>query len=158
MGVNLTSGNFYPGPAMSGTLQVNADAGALSVEMENATLFCIGSVRGIRTAAMGTIDGSPFNWEAGDYDPHGKVVAEGKKNMIRCGLIVASNVAAEDKVQEKDDLSRLEKEAKQIFSDELCTKYLKIFNEKNLYDHVMSQELIDESHQRQILKLANLGV
>jgi hypothetical protein len=116
--------------------------------MENATLFCIGSVRGIRTAAMGTIDGSPFNWEAGDYDPHGKVVGEGKKNMIRCGLIVASNVAAEDKIQEKDDLSRLEKEAKEIFSDELSAKYLKVFNEKNLYDYVMSLETMDESHQR----------
>jgi hypothetical protein len=68
--------------------------------------------------------------------------------MIRCGLIVASNVAAEDKIQEKDDLSRLEKEAKEIFSDELSAKYLKVFNEKNLYDHVMSQEIIDESHQR----------
>lgn len=59
--------------------------------------------------------------------------------MIRCGLIVASNVAAEDKVQAKDDLSRLEKEAKQIFSDDLSTKYLAIFNDKNLYDHVMSR-------------------
>lgn len=147
MGVNLTSGNFYPGPAMAGTLQVNADAGALSVEMENATLFCIGSVRGIRTAAMGTIDGSPFNWEAGDYDPHGKVVGDGKKNMIRCGLIVASNVAAEDKENAKD-VSKLEKEAKQIFSDDLSTKYLKTFEEKNLYDHVMSLDHIDETHQR----------
>lgn len=158
MGVNLTSGNFYPGPAMAGTLQVNADAGALSVEMENATLFCIGSVRGIRTAAMGTIDGSPFNWEAGDYDPHGKTVADGKKNMIRCGLIVASRLAAEDKVIEKDEQSRLEKEAKQIFDDEKSAKYLKIFQEKNLYDYIMAHELIDEPHQRQICKLASRGV
>lgn len=72
--------------------------------MENATLFCIGSVRGIRTAAMGTIDGSPFNWEAGDYDPHGKVVGEGKKNMIRCGLIVASRLAAEETFEDHDEL------------------------------------------------------
>jgi uridine phosphorylase len=82
MGITLTSGNFYPGPAVAGTLQVNADAGALSVEMENATLFCIGSVRGIRTGAIATIDGSPFNWDDGDYDPHGTIVAEGKIRMI----------------------------------------------------------------------------
>ena len=82
MGVTLTSGNFYPGPAVAGTLQVNADAGALSVEMENATLFCIGSVRGIRTGAIATIDGSPFNWDEGNYDPHGTIVAEGKIRMI----------------------------------------------------------------------------
>jgi len=56
----LTSGNFYPGPAVAGTLQVNADAGALSVEMENATLFCVATIRGIRAAAICSIDGSPF--------------------------------------------------------------------------------------------------
>jgi uridine phosphorylase len=95
MGVTLTSGNFYPGPAMPSTLQVNADAGALTVEMENATLFCVGSVRGIRTGAIATVDGSPFNWEDGDYDPHGKTVAEGKTKMIMTGLKVGSKIAAE---------------------------------------------------------------
>lgn len=97
MGVTLTSGNFYPGPAMASTLQVNADAGALSVEMENATLFCIGSVRGIRTGAIATIDGSPFHWDEGDYDPEGTVVALGKKNMILTGLRVAKKIVMENK-------------------------------------------------------------
>ena len=96
MGVTLTSGNFYPGPAVASTLQVNADAGALSVEMENATLFCVGSVRGIRTGAIGCIDGSPFHWDEGDYDPHGTVVAEGKKNMILTGLKVAKKIVEEN--------------------------------------------------------------
>ena len=100
MGVTLTSGNFYPGPAMASTLQVNADAGALSVEMENATLFCVGSVRGIRTAAIATIDGSPFKWDEGDYDPHGTVVAEGKKRMILTGLKVAKMVLEDSSVEE----------------------------------------------------------
>jgi uridine phosphorylase len=93
MGPTLTSGNFYPGPAMASTLQTNADAGALSVEMENATLFCIGTVRGIRTAAIGTVDGSPFHWDSGDYDPHGNTVAEGKVRMIKTGLSVAADIA-----------------------------------------------------------------
>ena len=86
MGVNLTSGVFYPGPAMASTLQVNADAGCLSVEMENATLFCTATVRGIRAASIGTIDGSPFLWDEGDYDPHGDVVKKGKDRMILTGL------------------------------------------------------------------------
>ena len=98
MGITLTSGNFYPGPAMPSTLQVNADAGALSVEMENATLFCVGAVRGIRVGAIATIDGSPFHWDDGDYDPHGKTVAEGKKRMIMTGLKVASKIAKESGV------------------------------------------------------------
>ena len=92
-GVTLTSGVFYPGPALASSLQVNADAGALSVEMENATLFCIGSLRGIRTAAVGVIDGSPFLWDKGEYDPHGEKVKMGKERMILTGLKVAKKVA-----------------------------------------------------------------
>lgn len=114
-GVNLTSGNFYPGPAVVSTLQVNADAGALSVEMENATLFCVGTVRGIRTAAIGTIDGSPFKWGDGDYDPHGTVVAEGKSNMIDVGLKVASQVMKET---QKDLISEGTTSNNQIFAVE----------------------------------------
>ena len=45
LGVTLTSGVFYNGPAIASTLQVNADSGALSVEMENSTLFVIGTLR-----------------------------------------------------------------------------------------------------------------
>lgn len=74
---------------------MNADAGALSVEMENATLFCIGSVRGIRTGAIAVIDGSPFNWEKGDYDPMGTKVSEGKNKMILTGLKVAKKIFTE---------------------------------------------------------------
>jgi len=36
------------------SLKLNADAGALMVEMEIAALFIIGSMRGIRTAAIAT--------------------------------------------------------------------------------------------------------
>jgi len=99
----LTSGNFYPGPAVAGTLQVNADAGALSVEMENATLFCVASIRGIRAAAICAIDGSPFQWEEGNYDPHGKVVAEAKNRMIKVGLEVGSKIAIETKEKDSDN-------------------------------------------------------
>lgn len=95
MGVSLTSSLFYPGPALASTLQQNADAGCLSVEMENATLFAVGSIRGIRTGAIGTIDGSPFLWEEGDYDPHGDKVKKGKDRMILTGLKVAKKIALE---------------------------------------------------------------
>ena len=77
---------------------MNADSGAISVEMENSTLFCIGTLRGIRTAAIATIDGSPFRWEAGDYDPHGLVVAEAKNKMILTGLKVAKKLINETKL------------------------------------------------------------
>ena len=76
---------------------MNADSGAISVEMENATLFSIGTLRGIRTAAIATVDGSPFRWEAGDYDPHGLVVAEAKNKMMLTGLKVAKKLINETK-------------------------------------------------------------
>jgi uridine phosphorylase len=42
-------------------MKVNADTGALLVEMEVAALFIIGTMRGIRTAAIATADGNVFN-------------------------------------------------------------------------------------------------
>ena len=59
--------------------------------MENSALFCIGTLRGIRTAAIATVDGSPFNCDDGDYNPHGFIVSEGKKKMILTGLKVVKN-------------------------------------------------------------------
>lgn len=80
MGVCLTSGMFYQGCSMPSSLKVNADTGALMVEMEVAALFIVGIMRGVRTAAIATADGNVFN--QGDYDPHGTIVAEGKKKML----------------------------------------------------------------------------
>ena len=108
---------------MASTLQVNADAGCLSVEMENSTLFCVGSIRGIRTGAIGTIDGSPFLWDEGDYDPHGETVKKGKERMILTGLKVGKKIALEtgcsssqggsdsDEEKKKQDDNQVEEEA-----------------------------------------------
>lgn len=98
IGVCLTSGLFYQGPSIPSTLRENADTGALMVEMEVAALFVIGTMRGIRTAAIATADGNVFN--QGDYDPHGKIVAEGKINMLKVGLNVAKKAAYEDSQKE----------------------------------------------------------
>ena len=117
---------------MPSTLQVNADAGALSVEMENATLFCVGSVRGIRTGAIATIDGSPFNWDKGDYDPTGKTVSEGKIRMITTGLKVAKQIVAEGHVTQK------KAPVKDLFAEDLTNIYIKTFKEENLFDFVQN--------------------
>ena len=71
--------------------------------MEVATLFVIGTMRGIRTAAIATADGYLFG--ENDYDPHGTAVADGKLKMLKAGLNVAKKAAIEDK----------QKEATQIF-------------------------------------------
>lgn len=61
--------------------------------MENSTLFCIGTARGIRTGAIGTVDGYVFG--ENDYDPHGDTVKIAKERMILTGLKVAKRIIAE---------------------------------------------------------------
>ena len=86
MGITLTHALFYPGPASGNALKSYADSGCLTVEMEVATLYTIASVRGIKAAACAVVDGSPFEWESGNYDPHGTKVNEGKRRMFMAGL------------------------------------------------------------------------
>ena len=155
MGPTLTSGSFYPGPAMASTLQTNADAGAISVEMENATLFCVGTLRGIMTGAIGTIDGSPFNWEGGDYDPHGKIVAEGKERMIKVGLSVGSELAKKYGGSFKNPG---QKEQQDFFSEEEVEHLMEVYHEKHAFDFVMGIEGLKASQRAKIFELIKKGV
>lgn len=93
------------------------------VEMEIAALFTLGTMRGIRCAAIATADGNVF--ETGNYDPHGTIVAEGKINMMKAGLRVAASLSKE-MAQEEDP---------SIFEKNLQDKYLDTFNTKNLCDY-----------------------
>lgn len=134
IGVTLTNGSFYTGPAVASSLQVNADAGALSVEMENATLFCIGTVRGIRTGAIATIDGSPFNWDKGDYDPDGKLVSDGKRKMMMIGLKVAKKIA----VETHDEIKTIDQDKlmKKPFSAKESMLLFEFYKNNNLFDYI----------------------
>ncbi|KAF4674479.1 hypothetical protein FOL47_009162 [Perkinsus chesapeaki] len=95
-GVSLSLAAFYPSAAADSNLLKHAAAGAIAVEMENAALFVVASLRGIRSAAIATVDGSPLKWDDGDYDPHGEVVKQGKERMIRTGLETAKRVVLEN--------------------------------------------------------------
>ncbi|KAF4670924.1 hypothetical protein FOL47_001773 [Perkinsus chesapeaki] len=95
-GITLASAIFYPSPAVEQTLATNAAAGAIGVEMENSALFIVAAIRGIRAAAVCTVDGSPLKWDEGDYDPHGNTVAEGKDRMIKTGINVAKRIALKE--------------------------------------------------------------
>lgn len=94
MGITHTSAVFYPGPSTGDNLRQNADAGCLAVEMENSALFTIATVRGIRAGACAVVDGSPFKWESGDYDPHGTKVNDGKRHMFEAGLNTLVSIAS----------------------------------------------------------------
>ena len=60
-----------------------------------ATLFCIGTLRNIRTAAISSVDGSPFKWEIDGYDPRGEVVTNAKTHMITAALKTCKKAAEE---------------------------------------------------------------
>ena len=150
MGINLTSGLFYPGPSVPGTLQVNADAGVISVEMENATLFCVGHIRGIRTAAIGTVDGSPFKWDEGNYDPHGTKVAEGKKRMFLCGLEVATRLAAETQAK---DMTESHKDDSRLFKAEEAEKYLTTFRDGHFDEFIAAHTGLDAEQKTKVYEL-----
>jgi uridine phosphorylase len=88
-GITYTSAAFYPGPSKGDNLPVVAASGALTVEMETSCLLVIASIRGIRACGMAAVDGSPFEWGEGNYDPTGEKVGKAKEFMFEVGLNTA---------------------------------------------------------------------
>ena len=143
-------------------MKVNADAGALSVEMENSTLFCIGTARGIRTGAIGTVDGFVFGENV--YDPHGDTVKKAKERMILTGLKVAkriiseSGVAAEaDTAESKDTSDKEDVNGERLFSPEQTQHCSKLFLEGNLFDYIEKLEKLNNVQKAVIFALARKG-
>jgi len=89
IGMTLTSDVFYQSPVVESDLATWQKAGVEVVEMEAATLFVVGRVRGVKTGALCAIDGCPLAWSADNYDPEGKIVAQGKQNMLEIALKAA---------------------------------------------------------------------
>ena len=94
-GITYTSGAFYPGPTKGDNLPVCAASGALVVEMETSCLLTIASIRGIHAGGMAAVDGSPFEWGEGNYDPTGTRVSKAKEHMFRVGLDTAAKLAVD---------------------------------------------------------------
>ena len=92
-GLTYTSGVFYPGPTKGDNLSLCADSGALIVEMETSCLFTVASIRGIRAGSIAAVDGSPFEWGEGNYDPTGARVTLAKDHMFRIGLDTAAELS-----------------------------------------------------------------
>jgi uridine phosphorylase len=100
-GLTYTSAVFYPGPTKGDNLPLAASSGALIVEMETSCLLTIASIRGIRAGAIAAVDGSPFEWGEGNYDPTGSRVSLAKEHMFRIGLDAAAKLASK-RVWESD--------------------------------------------------------
>jgi uridine phosphorylase len=84
-GVGVTLDAFYQG-VLDLKLNTYSRSGAICVEMENATLFTIGRMRGMRTGSIVAIDGDARSAAAGDHDPHCDRVREAIDREIDVAL------------------------------------------------------------------------
>ena len=91
IGYGITSDLFYPGvdPSLGDDFKLWGGAGVKCVEMESATLMTCASLRGVKSGALVAIDGSPLQWDEGNYDPEGVKVAQGKTTMLRASILAA---------------------------------------------------------------------
>ncbi|WP_083584509.1 nucleoside phosphorylase [Bacillus weihaiensis] len=74
-GLTLTLDVFYSG-VIEFPHAIYKNAGVLAVEMENAALFTIGAIRGVKTGAILAIDGFADADLRNDYHPHTDLVAK----------------------------------------------------------------------------------
>ncbi len=90
-GVVVTLDVFYRGLLDLGLEQLSA-CGALAVEMECASLFCVASLRRVAAGAVLAIDGDARAAAAGRYDPHRNIVQGGIDRAIAAALEAATRL------------------------------------------------------------------
>lgn len=95
-GIVLSRDNFYAGVATATTpdYRIMSKARVLAVEMECAALFLVGSLRGVKTAAILVADGNVLesNESVETYNPGHEVVQAAVETAITCALeAVCSN-------------------------------------------------------------------
>jgi len=99
MGMTCSQDVFYPSPVAPSLskLETLQKANVEVVEMEASALFNIARIRGIKAGALVAIDGCPLAWDAGDYDPAGNTVENGKKNMLEIAINAAAKLSKQYK-------------------------------------------------------------
>lgn len=94
-GMTLSSDLFYKSSVLPSTLETFAKAKVDIVEMEASALFVLAMIKGVKAGAICVVDGCPFQWKAGDYDPSGGKIACGKQCMFEIAIESASRFASE---------------------------------------------------------------
>lgn len=94
-GYTFTSDAFYQSKFSKEKLTLYAESNVSIVEMEVATLFVLGKLRGIRTGALCCVDGCPLGDHSQNYDPIGLKMAEGKQKMLKIALTACVSIAKE---------------------------------------------------------------
>jgi uridine phosphorylase len=96
-GITLTLDAFYQGVEEFPHAKFRK-AGVLGVEMENATLFVIASLRGVRAGAIAALDGYAFQDLAATYNPHTDLVHHAVEEEIIVALDAIAALAKKDQV------------------------------------------------------------
>lgn len=91
-GITLTLDAFYQGVEEFPHAKFRK-AGVLGVEMENATLFVIATLRGVRAGAIAALDGYAFQDFAATYNPHTDFVQHAVQEEIHIALEAIANLA-----------------------------------------------------------------
>jgi uridine phosphorylase len=94
-GITLTLDAFYQGVEEFPHAKFRK-AGVLGVEMENATLYVIASLRGIRAGAIAALDGYAFQDLAASYNPHTELVRRAVEAEIDIALGAIRLLATQD--------------------------------------------------------------
>jgi uridine phosphorylase len=95
-GITLTLDAFYQGVEEFPHAKFRK-AGVLGVEMENATLFVISSLRGVRAGAIAALDGYAFQDLAAAYNPHTDLVHRAVEEEIIIALDAIAALAVDGK-------------------------------------------------------------
>jgi uridine phosphorylase len=98
-GITLTLDAFYQGVEEFPHAKFRK-AGVLGVEMENATLFVIASLRGVRAGAIAALDGYAFQDLAATYNPHTDLVQRAVDEEILISLDAVAALAKKDENQD----------------------------------------------------------
>ena len=116
--------------------------------MENATLFCTGSLRGVRTASVCSVDGSPFKWAIDGYDPRGEVVSNCKTNMLTACLRTCAKIANEINFKQDTHIHQIcQKE--QFFSKEKTKEIIELFNSNTTFLSFIEENKILNDKQKE---------
>ncbi len=85
LGTVLTQDVFYPS-LLDTNLELYSRAGCLGVEMEISALFVAASLENIKAAACVVLDGSPLEWDKGNYDPSPERLKTSMERLIESSL------------------------------------------------------------------------
>ncbi|KFG29566.1 Purine nucleoside phosphorylase [Toxoplasma gondii GAB2-2007-GAL-DOM2] len=90
-GIGVTQDYFYQNGILPSKLEMYSKCCDV-IDMEMSGVLGLCQARGIATCGILAVDGSPLQWDEGDYDATGVKATTGKENMIKITLKACANL------------------------------------------------------------------